>query len=483
MDYHVTTMFLRVTAAKGHRYVQLVHNYRDPATRVTKTRVLHNFGREDQLDVDALRRLVQSISRFLDPPSPQDQPPSDATAVPFRFLGGRGLGGVWLLDQLWHDLGFTAAVGPVLQATASGAAVERWLFAAVAASMLAPHGDVPLADWVRDHVFVPDLAAGEPDEAAAAARLLSSHLRIVERGLHESMSRWDEVAVETLYFATVPIGETLGAGPVTLGLVVTETGLPVRLWLWPGSLAAPQLAEQVRVALGQSGLGHRLVAFDAGAAPAGSLRTSHGGGELLVVCEQLAGPSGATAGPGGQVAPQPRRSSLASEIREMIVERTGSRQRARVIYNFPLRNAGDEVTADQIALGMRQANARAVQFGALKQGLDGYTVDMGFEDRVRIHSLTRWLALLLMHEAARRTGRAWQEIASTMESLQVGILQAGDLEIWQATPLTVTAGAMLAAVGADPPPQCLKVEPHVQPGQQRGRELGKRQLPATPATG
>jgi len=459
MAYHAITMFLRVTAAKGHRYVQLVHNYRDPETRVTKTRVLHNFGREDQLDLDALRRLVQSISRFLDVPPPQDQPPSDPGEVPFRFLGGRALGGVWLLDQLWHDLGLAAAVGNVVETMEPAVAFERWLFAAVAASLLAPHRDVPLVEWVRDSAFVPELDAGDPGEVAVAADLLRNHLRIFERGLHESMARWDDGDADTLFFATMPINEGPGNGPMTLGLVVTGAGLPVRTWLWPGNLAAPKLAEQVGAALSQSGLGRRLVAFDGVIAPAVPAHTPHGGGELLIVCERFAGPSGDSSGLGGQASPPTRRSGLASEIREMIIDRDGSRQRARVIYNFPLRSSGDELSADQISLGMRQVGVSAGKFGTLKRSLDGYTEGMGFEDRIRVHSLTRWLALLLIHAAERRIGRTWEEIAAAMESLQAGIYQSGDVQIWQTTPLTETAASILAAGGADAPPQCLKVEP------------------------
>ncbi|SCF04609.1 hypothetical protein GA0070215_14317, partial [Micromonospora marina] len=40
------------------RYLQLAHNEWDPAAKASKTRVLYSFGREDQLDVAGIRRLV-----------------------------------------------------------------------------------------------------------------------------------------------------------------------------------------------------------------------------------------------------------------------------------------------------------------------------------------------------------------------------------------------------------------------------------------
>ena len=62
-------MYLRTTVrrAKGGelvRYVQLAHNERNERG-VPVARVIHNFGREDRLDREALLRLVGSIQRFL----------------------------------------------------------------------------------------------------------------------------------------------------------------------------------------------------------------------------------------------------------------------------------------------------------------------------------------------------------------------------------------------------------------------------------
>jgi hypothetical protein len=51
------------------RYLQLTHNEWDPATKTSRPKVLHSFGREDQLDRDAIGRLVKSLSRLLDPAS------------------------------------------------------------------------------------------------------------------------------------------------------------------------------------------------------------------------------------------------------------------------------------------------------------------------------------------------------------------------------------------------------------------------------
>ena len=65
-------MFVRTATRRNKdgsavRYLQLVHNEWDPATKSAKMRVLHNFGREDQLDQAAIERLAGSLCRLLDP--------------------------------------------------------------------------------------------------------------------------------------------------------------------------------------------------------------------------------------------------------------------------------------------------------------------------------------------------------------------------------------------------------------------------------
>ncbi|MEO3779595.1 hypothetical protein ABGB16_22700 [Micromonospora sp. B11E3] len=56
--------------------------------------MLYSFGREDQLDVAGVRRLVDALSRLLDPAD------ALAAAAPagLSFVESRPLGGAWLLD-------------------------------------------------------------------------------------------------------------------------------------------------------------------------------------------------------------------------------------------------------------------------------------------------------------------------------------------------------------------------------------------------
>jgi len=123
---------------RGTKYVQLAHNYRDPKTGVSKVRVLYNWGRADQLDVDALRRLVRSICRFLEPGEARQLQEEAGLESPFEFLGSRELGPPWLLDQVWKQLRLDRTLRALLARRGYTTPVERLLFAIVANRALAP---------------------------------------------------------------------------------------------------------------------------------------------------------------------------------------------------------------------------------------------------------------------------------------------------------------------------------------------------------
>ena len=104
-------LYLRETKRRNRdgstvSYLQLAHSERHPVTGVPSAKVIHNFGRAEAVDRDALARLVASISRFLDP----QQAITAAHTGEIEILDSRRFGGAWLLDQLWERLGVGAAL-------------------------------------------------------------------------------------------------------------------------------------------------------------------------------------------------------------------------------------------------------------------------------------------------------------------------------------------------------------------------------------
>ena len=70
------------------RYLQLAHNVWDPKTKSAKAHVIHNFGREDQIDREGIRRLIHSLARLL--PAGEAQHCTEPTADQAAILAALG---------------------------------------------------------------------------------------------------------------------------------------------------------------------------------------------------------------------------------------------------------------------------------------------------------------------------------------------------------------------------------------------------------
>jgi len=64
-------------------YLQLAYNVWDAKSNCAKAKVIHSFGREDEIDRVALKRLVASISRVLSP--------EDAAQIQVQTEKGQGV--------------------------------------------------------------------------------------------------------------------------------------------------------------------------------------------------------------------------------------------------------------------------------------------------------------------------------------------------------------------------------------------------------
>ena len=125
-------MYLREARRKNKdgsvvSYLQLAHNERHPQTGSPTAKVIHNFGRADQVDREALRRLVASVSRFLK----AAQAVAAAAGSDVEIIDSRRFGGAFVLDQLWERLGIGPALrrpppaGASMRASRSGSC-SRW---------------------------------------------------------------------------------------------------------------------------------------------------------------------------------------------------------------------------------------------------------------------------------------------------------------------------------------------------------------------
>jgi hypothetical protein len=281
-------MYLRSTQRRRKdgsvaRYVQLAHNRR--VGGVTRAEVLLNLGREDQLDVDGLRRLAASITRFTD--GDGGGVPADGPAGEFDVTSSRPLGGVWLLDGLWRALGVDRALAGVLGARRFTTDVERVLFALVANRALDPCSKLAAAEWASLDVHIPGLDAMDEDQAYRAMDLLveADAQAKVQEAVFFACADLLNLEVDLLFFDTTTsyferdepesgegafrvFGHSKDYRPdlpqIVIGLAVTREGIPVRVWCWPGNTNDMTVLPEVKDDLRGWRLGRVVMVVDRG---------------------------------------------------------------------------------------------------------------------------------------------------------------------------------------------------------------------------
>lgn len=285
-------MYLRTTQQRRRdgtpvRYVQLAHNRR--VNGVTRAEVLVKLGREDQLDMDALRRLAASITRFTD---------GDGGGLPlpgapgeFEITDSRPVGGAWLLDGLWRTLQIDKALSKVLGARRFTTDVERVIFALVANRALKPASKLSAAEWVTNDVAIPGLSAMDEDQAYRAMDLLidADCEAKVQEAVFFACADLLNLEVDLLFFDTTSTywerdsAEQAGEddGPtfrvyghskdhrgdlpqIVIGLAVTREGIPVRVWCWPGNTSDMSVLKEVKDDLRGWRLGRVITVVDRG---------------------------------------------------------------------------------------------------------------------------------------------------------------------------------------------------------------------------
>jgi hypothetical protein len=286
-------MFVRTATRRNKdgsavRYVQLVENEWDPAAKSSRMRVVHSFGREDQLDRAAVQRLAGSLGRLLG-----QEPAGAAGAAPeLAYSGSVAFGGTYLLDQLWQRLGIGRAMTAMLGGTRRDPATERVLFALVANRALDPSSKLAAAHWAGRRAHIDGLPATTDDACYRAMDWLHEVRHALERQVFTQVSAALSLEVDLLFFDTTstyfeldeedepvprdndgsPVpggadngeagGEDRKAGgfrvlgnskdhrddlpQIVIGMAVTRTGIPVRVWCWPGNTADSKLIRQVR---------------------------------------------------------------------------------------------------------------------------------------------------------------------------------------------------------------------------------------------
>ena len=377
-------MYLRETRRQnkdGSRvsYLQLAHNERNSVTGVPTAKVIHNFGRADQVDRGALARLVASISRFLGPTdAPLSAAEGDTSGV--TPIDARPLGGVWALDGLWRQLGIDATMAGLLARRRLDARSERVLFALVANRALEPMSKLAATRWVAERVAVPGLHTVDDDTCYRAMDWLLAIEDEVSEAVYFAVADLLNLEVDLLFFDTTSTyfeiegpdaaseGEQVGfrafghskdhradLPQVVIGMAVTRTGIPIRVWCWPGNTNDSALIRQVEDDLRAWKLSRVVWVADRGFSSAENRRYLQRAGGHYIIGEKLRGHNREAQ---AALSRAGRYHTVAGNLRvkEVVIDDATMRDRFVVCHN-PEQAERDRFVRDQLLAQLRDAIA------------------------------------------------------------------------------------------------------------------------------
>lgn len=323
-------MYVKTTTRRNKdgqpvRYLQLAHNEWDPAAGQSRTKVVYSFGREDQLDRDAISRLVAALSRLLDPAAAL----TATSGGELTLTGSRPIGGVHVLDSLWHRLGLDAVMRRQLKGRRLDPRVERVLFALVANRALDASSKLAATEWIAGDVHIDGLEEINDEACYRAMDWLLQIEPALAKEAYFQVTDLLNLEVDLIFFDTTstyfetddadePVARDEDGRPlpadaapelaaeqggfrtfgkskdsrddlpqVVVGMAVTRDGIPVRVWSWPGNTGDSDLIRQVKRDLREWSLSRVVWVADRGFTSAANRRALMRGGGGYIIGEKL----------------------------------------------------------------------------------------------------------------------------------------------------------------------------------------------------
>ena len=262
-------------------YLQLAHNERHPETGSPVARIIHNFGRADQVDREALRQAA--AGRRLD---------ADVVErICFALVAQRALEpGSKLAATRWAAERVAIEHCPAFDADAAYAAMDflaaalpeiaEGVFASTA-NLLNLACDVIFVDTSSTY-FETDLADAEVDLAGAfddaEAKAAAATLGEADSGPSEAATR---------RFSRHSKDKRPDQPQVVIGMAVTREGIPVRCWTFPGSASDQLIMRTIRDDLAGWRLNRVVWVADSGFNSSANRAYLQRGGGHYVLAERL----------------------------------------------------------------------------------------------------------------------------------------------------------------------------------------------------
>ena len=282
-------MYLRTTQRKNKdgsvvKYFQLAHNERHPETRKPIAKVIHTFGRADEVDRDQLVRLCRSIARVCDVEVidrfDTQLPLTSALGLPLDFKVHRSYDyGIPLLaENIWHQIGIDDLFASLCKTHNLSAPYEQALLAMVANRLCEPDSKLGLWDRWLPTVYLPSCWNLKLEHMYASMDFLHEHAEEVEKHIFFETANLFNLKVDLIFYDTTTASfsidqeddmrrfghskEGTWTPQVVVALAVTPEGLPVKSWVFPGNTADVTTIERVKADLRGWNLGRALFVAD-----------------------------------------------------------------------------------------------------------------------------------------------------------------------------------------------------------------------------
>jgi transposase len=377
-------------------YLQLAHNVWDPVSKQSKVSVLYSFGREDELDRAAIVRLIGSLQRALEP----GEALATTAVGELVFLESRPIGGAWVLDGLWRTLQVDRTLQRLLEGRRLDARAERVIFAMVANRALEPLSKLAASKWLTERAWIDGLAELDEDACYRAMDWLLEVQNELAEAVYFATADLLNLEVDLLFFDTTSTYferdeaehdeldedgnvvreafRTYGKSKdhrddlpqVVIGMAVTRTGIPIRVWCWPGNSNDQELIREVKDDLRAWKLSRVVWVADRGFQSAENRRYLQRAGGHYILGEKLRGKSKEAK---AALSRQGRYHTVAGNLRvkEIVIDDATMRDRFVVCHN-PEEAARDKQVRQQLLDRLQEAIADSDQLTeAQRQKLHG----------------------------------------------------------------------------------------------------------------
>src|SRR3990172_6403245 len=291
-------MYLRVTRRRNREgsvaeYSQLAETRWDAAKRYPTAHIIHNFGRVDAEQREALLRLARSITRVC---TGGIEAPAElaAPSEKIELEWARPLGTVHVARALWEALGIGEVLRGHQRRRGRRAPHELALFTMVANRLSEPLSKLACHEhWLATRVYLPEAEALTLEQLYFALDFLDTHSEAIEREVFFRTADLFNADVDLIFWDTTSVyfevddedehdqtrrGKMLpplrkrghskdrrdGDPQVVVGLALTRDGLPVRSWVFPGNTVDATTVAQVKESLRGWKLGRAVFVGDAG---------------------------------------------------------------------------------------------------------------------------------------------------------------------------------------------------------------------------